>query len=253
MIERTEQQLRREQRGWYFYDFANSAFSSTVVTLFLGPWLTELARNAADATGHIYPLGIEVDARSYWSYLISISVLSQLIFLPAVGAMADATTRKKQLLALLAYIGAGATAAMFWLEGTRYLLGGALFLISNLAFGASIVVYNSFLPEIAPESERDSVSSKGWGMGYLGGGLLLALNLLLYQKAEAIGLDEGLAVRISLASAGVWWALFAIIPMATLHNRPPTAAVLADRAQRGMVAGSFLQLFHTLKEISRLK
>ncbi len=242
----------REQRGWYFYDFANSAFASTVLTLFLGPWLTTLAKNAADAQGLVHPLGISVDARSYWSYLISVSVLSQVIFLPVVGALADASPRKKQLLAFLAYTGAGATMAMFWLDGARYILGGFLFLIANLAFGASIVVYNSFLPEIAPEEQRDAVSSKGWGMGYFGGGLLLGLNLLLYQKAASIGLSESLAVRISLASAGLWWALFSIIPMATLKNRPPAKVVLADRSGHGTVSGSFLQLFHTLREIAKL-
>lgn len=242
----------REQRGWYFYDFANSAFASTVLTLFLGPWLTTLAKNAADAGGLVHPLGIAVDARSYWSYLISLSVLSQLIFLPVIGALADASLRKKQLLAMLAYAGAAATMAMFWLDGARYLLGGVLFLLANLAFGGSIVVYNSFLPEIAPEEQRDSVSSKGWGLGYLGGGLLLGLNLLLYQKAPAIGLSESLAVRISLASAGIWWALFSIIPLATLRNRPPGRVVIAERTGHGMLSGSFLQLFHTLKEIARL-
>ena len=89
-----------------------------------------------------------------------------------------------------------------------------LFLIANLAFGASMVVYNSFLPDIAPPEQRDAVSSTGWGIGYLGGGLLLALNLALFTKAKALGLSEAMAVRINLASAGVWWALFSMIPLA---------------------------------------
>jgi MFS transporter, UMF1 family len=239
----------REQRGWYFYDFANSAFASTVVTLFLGPWLTVLARNAADANGFIYPLGFAVDARSYWSYLISLSVLSQVFFLPVIGALADTVHRKKHLLGLCAYLGASATMAMFFLEGGRYLLGGVLFLIANLAFGASIVIYNAFLADIAPEEQRDEVSSKGWGMGYLGGGLLLGLNLLLYQNAENLGLSEAFAVRISLASAGVWWALFSIIPMAALRNRPPAKRVAPGAP---VLTGSFLQLWTTIKQVRKL-
>lgn len=239
----------REQRGWYFYDFANSAFASTVVTLFLGPWLTVLARNAADANGLVHPLGIPVDARSYWSYLIALSVFSQVLFLPAIGGLADYSARKKQWLGLLAYIGAAATMGMFFLEGTRYFLGGVLFLVANLAFGASMVIYNAFLPEIAAEEDRDAVSSKGWGLGYLGGGLLLALNLLLYQNAENWGFDEGFAVRVSLASAGVWWAFFSMIPLATLRNR---------RSHKPLPEGgipfmdSFLQLIRTLREIRKL-
>jgi len=217
----------REQRGWYFYDFANSAFASTVVTLFLGPYLTSLAKAGADAQGNIFPLGITVDARAYWGYLVSLSVLTQVAVLPLLGALADYSRHKKQLLALFAYLGAGATMAMYLLEGSAYLLGGLLFLAANLTFGASIVIYNSFLPEISTPEDRDAVSSTGWGIGYLGGGLLLALNLLLYLKASALGLSETLAVRISLCSAGVWWAGFTIIPLLTLRNRPPVRCVPA--------------------------
>jgi len=212
---------KREQRGWYMYDFANSTFASTVVTLFLGPYLTALAKAAAGADGRVHPLGIPVDPRSWWGYLISISVITQIFVLPIAGTIADFSPNKKRLMAVFAYTGALATAAMFFLHGDEYLLGGLLFLVANLAFGASIVVYNSFLPQIAPPEQRDAVSSTGWGIGYLGGGLLLALNLALFTKAKALGLSESMAVRINLASAGVWWALFSLIPLAAIRRRPP--------------------------------
>ncbi|MBM3727384.1 MAG: MFS transporter [Acidobacteria bacterium] len=226
-----------ERRGWYFYDWANSAFSTTVVTLFYGPYLTSIAVRAADAEGFIYPLGLKVLAQSYWGYLVSLSVFCQVLILPVIGALAD-RGRKKDLLALLAYLGAGATIAMFWLEGSRYLLGGGLFLLANLAFGASLAVYNSFLPDIAPPEERDAVSARGWGLGYLGGGLLLALNLVLYTKAESFGIEPGFAVRLSLCSAGVWWAAFTLIPLATLKRRPPKTV------ESG---GAILQIIHTFR------
>jgi len=212
---------KREQRGWYMYDWANSTFATTVVTLFLGPYLTALAKAAAGPDGLIHPLGIPLDPRSWWSYLVSLSVMSQVVALPMIGTVADFSPRKKQLMALFAYAGALANVAMFFQKGDAYLAGGALFLISNLAFGASIVVYNSFLPDIAPPEDRDAVSSRGWGIGYLGGGLLLALNLALFAKSRALGLTEAMAVRINLASAGVWWALFTLIPLACLRNRLP--------------------------------
>ena len=231
--------VRREQTGWYFYDWANSAFSTTVVTLFLGPYLTAMAKAAADSRGLIYPLGIPVDPRSYWGYLVALSVLLQVIVLPAAGAMADLSPRKKSWLAAFAYLGAAATMGMFWIQADAYLVGGLLFLFANVAFGCSVVVYNSFLPQIAEPAERDAVSSKGWGIGYLGGGLLLALNLLLYRNAEVFGISEALAVRISLFSAGAWWALFTLIPVATLRDRQP---VLSHRNQ----SSSFHQFAHTL-------
>lgn len=240
---------RGEQRAWYIYDFANSAFASTVVTLFLGPYLTSLAKAGADQGGHIYPLGVQVDARSYWSYLIALSVMTQVVALPMLGSIADYSARKKHLLAVFTWIGAGATLGMFFLEGSLYLLGGILFLIANLSFGGAIVLYNAFLPDIAPEEQRDSVSSTGWGIGYLGGGLLLMLNLLLYQNAATLGLSEGLAVRISLGSAGLWWALFSIYPLARIRQRAP-ARHLAQGEH--LLSTGFLQLFHTIKDMRKL-
>ena len=238
----------REQVGWYFYDWANSAFYTTVVALLFGPYMTGLAKAAADPRGLVHPLGIQVDARACWGYLGSLSVLSQVIFLPVLGAVADYSYRKKRLLAIFAYIGALATLAMFFLEGQAYLLGGLLFLISNLSFGASVVIYNSFLPEIAGVEERDAVSSKGWGIGYLGGGLLLALNLLLFRLAGGLGLTEGQATRISLSSAGAWWALFTIIPLLALRTRHP-ARVLPPG--EGYLAAGLGQLAGTLKDLRK--
>jgi UMF1 family MFS transporter len=132
----------REQRGWYLYDWANSPYFTSVLVVFLGPYLTALAKAAADAKGFIHPFGIPVDARSLYPYLISISVAGQVIFLPVVGAIADYGHRKKELLGLTAFIGAAATVAMFFIEGTNYMLGAALLIVSNISFGASIVVYN---------------------------------------------------------------------------------------------------------------
>jgi UMF1 family MFS transporter len=123
--------------------------------------------------------------------------------------------------------------AMFLLQGKQYLFGGVLFLVANVSFGASIVIYNSFLPEIAPPEDRDAVSSRGWGIGYLGGGLLLALNLVLYLRAGQIGMSESMAVRISMSSAGVWWAVFTIPALLALHNRGPARALPAGQSSVG--------------------
>ena len=238
---------RREQRGWYFYDWANSAFYTTVVTVFFGPYVTTvLARGAADPAGFIYPLGVRVAVRAYWEYLVSAAVVLQVLILPVLGAFADYSRRKKQLLGVFAYLGAAATVAMFFLKGSAYVWGGLLFLLANTAFGASIVIYNSFLPEIAAPEDRDAVSSKGWGIGYIGGGLLLALNLLMYVNPSALGLDEGLAVRLSLASAGVWWAAFTVIPLRALRNRG--AARRLETGERAIPA-SLRRLARTLGEM----
>jgi len=239
---------RREQIGWYFYDWANSAFYTTVITVFLGPYLTEVTKAAADATGFVYPLGIKVAAGSFFPYLVSLSVLLQVFFLPVLGAIADYSRLKKQLLAVFAYVGAFATMGMYFLQGDKYLLGGLLFLVANLSFGASVVLYNAFLPEIASPERRDAVSSYGFATGYVGGGLLLALNLVMFSRAEAFGITTGHAVRISLCSAGAWWALFTIIPLATLKRR---GALKSLPEGQGYVSAGFGQLKHTLSQLPR--
>ncbi len=237
---------RREQKSWYWYDWANSAFTTTVVTLFFGPYITSIAKNAADADGNIDFFGFKLDHGSYWATLISLSVMTQVLVLPVLGSIADSSPRKKWLLGGLAYTGALSTMAMFFLQGDHFLTGGMLFLLANLAFGAGNVVYNSFLPDIASEEDRDAVSSKGFAMGYVGGGLLLALNLGLFLNAERVGLSTGLAVRISLASAGLWWGGFSLIPLFGLRKRTP-------RVQRipgvNVVLQSFKELGHTIKDM----
>jgi UMF1 family MFS transporter len=243
----TEYSLR-EQRGWYLYDWANSTYATSVLLVFLGPYLTALAKAGADASGFIHPFGLPVDARSLYPYLISISVAGQVLFLPVVGAIADFGHRKKELLGLTAFLGAAATIAMFFVQGTNYMLGAWLLILSNVSFGASLVVYNSFLPEIAPPEQRDSVSSRGWALGYAGGGVLLALNLILFFYAAKLGVSESLAVRISLASAGIWWALFTIPVLLALRNRRP--ARVAPPGQNP-VAAAFHQLAHTLRDTRR--
>lgn len=237
---------RREQIGWYFYDWANSAFSTTVVTVFLGPYLASVAASAADEAGLVYPLGIPVASGSFFPYAVSLSVLLQVIFLPILGAIADYSHIKKQLMGIFAYIGAFATMGLFFVQGDNYMLGGGLFLLANLTFGASIVFYNAFLPDIAGPDRRDAVSSQGWALGYLGGGLLLVLNLVLYNSRDALGVPTDVAVRICLASAGLWWAIFTVIPMLTLRVR---ASVKRLPAGEHYWTIGFRQLGHTFSQM----
>jgi len=238
---------RREQIAWYFYDWGSSAFSTTVVTVFLGPYLTTITQAAADANGYVYPLGIPVLAGAFFPYMIALSVLLQVFFLPVLGALADYSHRKKQFFAVAAYLGAFTTMGMYFLQGDNYILGGALLVLSNLSFGAAIVFYNAYLPDIAGPDDRDRVSSQGWALGYLGGGLLLALNLVFVQfLAEPLGVSTAHAVRISLTSAGVWWAVFTLIPLAALKRRAPLKKL--PPGERYATIG-FKQLRHTLSEV----
>jgi MFS transporter, UMF1 family len=237
---------RREQRGWYYYDWANSVFSTSVLTVFLGPYLTEVAKAAADAEGYVYPLGIPVRDGSFFAYAVSVSVLLSVLVMPLAAAVADHTGRKKPILGFFAYLGAGATAGMFFLDGDRYLLGGFLLIVANVAFAVSMVVYNAFLPQIASPRERDAVSSKGWAFGYAAGALVLVANLGLFLGHESLGVAEGTAVRVCLASAGLWWGIFTVIPLRRLRDR--SAEVHEARVSLG---GGWHQLAKTVRELRR--
>ncbi|MCB8908183.1 MULTISPECIES: MFS transporter [unclassified Streptomyces] len=238
---------KREQRGWYFYDFACSVYSTSVITVFLGPYLTSVARAASDAEGFVHPLGIPVRAGSLFAYAVSASLVVAILVMPLAGAVADRTGRKKPLLAAAAYLGAAATAGMFFLAGDRYLLGTFLLIVANASLSVSMVLYNAYLPQISEPDERDAVSSRGWAFGYTSGALVLVLNLVLYSGHDSFGLTEGEAVRICLASAGVWWGAFTVIPLRRLRDRRLGPAV----RERGAAGSGWRQLRETLKDMRR--
>ncbi|GGK89506.1 MFS transporter [Planomonospora parontospora subsp. parontospora] len=246
-VEETPQSRRREQRGWYWYDWANSAFPTTVLTVFLGPYLKKIADTAAAGAEYVSVLWFDIRPSAYYSFVVGVAAILQIILMPMVGALADHTGRKKEIMGAFAYLGAGATVCFWFLSGDRYLLGGLLFIVSSVSFAAAFVVYNSFLPQIATADERDGVSARGWGFGYLGGGLLLAIHLGLFLGHESLGVAEGDAVRLALASAGLWWGGFTVIPMLRLRNR--RAAARSGETVGRAVTGSFRQLGRTLKDL----
>ncbi|MFF5146777.1 MFS transporter [Streptomyces sp. NPDC013157] len=229
-------ELRREQRGWYFYDWACSVYSTSVLTVFLGPYLTSVADHAADADGYVHPLGIPVRAGSFFAYSVSLSVILAVVLMPLVGSAADRTGRKKQLLGVAAYTGAAATTGMFFLDGDRYLLGGLLLIVANAAQSVALMLYNSYLPQIAPPEERDTISSRGWAFGYASGSLVLIVNLVLYSAHDSFGLSETEAVRVCLAAAGLWWGAFTLVPLRRLRDRGGRAAEAAAPGLRQLAA-----------------
>lgn len=246
---------RREIFGWTMYDWACSAFSTTVGGVLLGPYVTTLAQNAVGDNGVIFSLGFlgDVTAKSLWPYTTSASVLLQVFLLPVLGAVADYTNLKKRILLLFTYIAVVATCLLFFVTNGLFLLGALLFIVANVSFGGAIVMVNAYLPEITTEDQRDKVSSRGFALGYLGGGLLLALNLALLT-IKPFGLSTEWTVRISLLSAGLWWGGFAIITFLNLKVRE-AARTLAPGQNLltvgfGELRGSFrelLRLPHTMR------
>ena len=247
----------REQKAWYWYDWANSAYVTTIATVLFAPYLTSVAERAAcgfvtdedkglKCEANLHVLGLAVSPGSLVFYVVTIATIASALLLPIVGAAADRSARKKSIMAGFAWAGSVAAALMFFVTGSDWQLGVVLLLAANICLGSSLVVYDAILCEIALPDERDRVSSRGWALGYLGGGLLLAVNLAVVTLHDSLGMGTGLAVRVSMLSAAVWWAAFTVIPYRGIRNREPVAV---EREPGGLVRQSFGQLVATLKDM----
>jgi len=245
----------REQKAWYWYDWANSAYVTTIATVLFAPYLTSVAER--DACGfvtddnqkceaNLHVLGIGISPGSLVFYVVTIATIASALLLPIVGAAADRSARKPLIMAGFAWAGSVAAGLMFFVTGTDWQLGVALLFVANICLGSSLVVYDAILCEISRPDERDHVSSRGWALGYLGGGLLLAVNLAVVTLHDSIGLSTEVAVRLSMLSAALWWATFTIIPYRGIRNRPPVAV---EREPGGLVRQSFGQLGATLRDM----
>lgn len=252
--------LNPEQRAWCTYDWANSVFQTSVLTVFLSLHLTSVAQADARAGGQPCPtalrdcavslFGHQVQAGSVFGFLLAASTAVQLLVLPITGAIADRARNKRAILAGFAFLGAAATAALALVGGTDWVLGAGLFVLANLCYYGSVVVYYAFLPEIAGPDDRDEVSARGWAFGYLGGGLCLAINIGIIQLRGLAGLSESDAIRVCFVVCGLWWAVFTLVPLRGLDDRPAgrAAGEPSEPGERGtaLLLGGFRQLGRTL-------
>lgn len=237
----------REQKAWYWYDWANSAYTTTIGTVFFGPYFIGLAENAVGGEdGRFEVVGLSLPPGALFFWLITISTILSALLLPLLGAVADRTANKKGLLAGFAWAGALFATLIFFSTGDNWALAAVGIVGGNLCFGAAGVINDSILPLISTEDERDRVSSRGWAFGYLGGGILLVLNLVVFLGHDAIGLSEALAARLCMLSAAAWWAGFTLIPFLWLRDHPPVHVVPESG---GLVRQSFGQLGATLKDM----
>lgn len=242
----------REIFGWKMYDWANSAFSTVIVGALYGPYLTEITQRVVGENGTVFELGPlgTITAKSFFPTCVSVAVFLQVFLLPILGSVADYSNLKKKMMALFCYIAVAATCLMFFVTGRLYWLGGLLFIIANLGFGAAVVFYNSFLNDITTEDQRDKVSSRGFAYGYLGGGLLLGVCFLLVNNAARVGLETLMAVRLSLLATGLWWGGFALISFARLKSR---AAEKSLPSGKSYLTVGFAELGRTFRELARLR
>lgn len=241
----------REIFGWMLYDWANSAFYTTVIAVLLGPYLVAMAEASVGKDGLILDLWLfRVTTGGFPAFCLAISVVSMVVFLPVLGAIADYTHLKKRLMAIFCYLGVVASSLLFFVTGDSYIIGGILMIIANIGFAAANVFYNAFLVDIATEDKRDRVSSYGYGAGYIGGFLMLIGNLAIIEFSDSLGMTKGIAVRVSFLIASLWWGVFAFISFRLIRNRNAAKAIPENRT---IVTIGFAELWETLKELRRLR
>lgn len=224
------------------YDWANSAFATTVMAAVLPVYYQQVA-------GSGLPPG---QALTYWGYTTSLALLLIAVASPVLGAAADFLGAKKRFLAGFVGLGVTFTAALWWVREGDWLYASAVFILGNIGFAGANVFYESLLPHIADHDEIDRVSTAGYAIGYVGGGLLLALNLAWILSPGTFGIpDTATASRLSLLSVSVWWLVFSV-PVFRRVPEPPAHAWRAEAGQNPIRVG-FQRVVGTLAEVRRFR
>lgn len=203
--------MSKQQISWAFYDWANSAFATTVMAGFFPLFFAQYW------AGDLPP-----GERTYWlGWASSIASIVVMILAPLLGGLADRRGYKKSFLFIATVFGAASTAALFWVSQGDWSAALILFTLGSIGFFAGISFYDSLIVHVAKHAELDRVSSLGYGFGYLGGGLLFALNVFMFQKPETFGLASGAsAILLSFLMVGLWWLLFSLPLFFNVHEAP---------------------------------
>jgi UMF1 family MFS transporter len=224
---------RSEQtKAWCFYNWADHAWATPVAAALIGPWMLALADNAVGDHGTLIALGaLRLKAAAFPSAMITVAALVQLAILPSLGVAADTRETKRTWLGWACAAGSTVCVALAFTGGSEWLLVGLLYLAGSVIEGVSDLTWNGMLPELAPPEDRDMLSSRGTAVGYLGGGLILLVDLLLVDLHGPIGITKSDAVRICFALAGLWWAGFGWRSLRRLH--PPARSTGSTPSLRG--------------------
>lgn len=235
-----ERQLdKKKVWSWAFYDWANSAYATTVVAGFFPVFFKEYWSAGSSVTMSSFQLGL---AHSVESLLIA-------LLAPLLGAIADRSAGKIRFLFWFTVLGVAMTAGLYLVARGDWLMAAILFALSGVGFSGANVFYDSLLLNVATEEKTDYVSALGFALGYLGGGILFALNVAMTQWPHVFGLaNVATAVRLSFLLVAVWWAIFTIPVL--LFVREPQAGRTAGLAS---VRAGFRQLVSTFHEIRRLR
>ena len=226
-----DSEYRTRVRAWTLYDWANSAFATTILAAVLPVYYSQVAGRT---------LGSAAQATAYWTATLSISLIVVAILAPILGTISDLRRRKKSLLAASVLVGAVGVSLLVFVGTGDWLIASLAFIIARIGFAAGNVFYDALLPHVARDEDIDRVSTMGYAVGYLGGGLLLAINIIMIFT-----LGDSLGTRLSFLSVGIWWIVFSI-PILRRVPEPP-AAVATEPG--GLLSVTFKRLGETFAHL----
>ena len=238
---RDETTYKRRINAWAMYDWANSAFATTILASLLPVYYSTVAGSA---------LPSEATATAYWSLTISFSLFVLAILSPILGTISDVMRSKKRFLSI--FIGGGVlgTGLLIFVSTGDWLLASLCFVLGRIGFGGSIVFYDALLPHVARAEDRDWVSTRGYALGYLGGGILLAINVAMFFFIPD-SVFENAGIRLSFLSVAIWWLVFSL-PI--LRHVPEPPSVMATLKRGETVLGvSIRRLRETFGNITRYR
>jgi len=229
---------KRVENAWAMFDWANSAYSLVISTAVFPPFFASVAPDIVSV------FGISVDSNSLYSYSVSLAFLLIAFMIPMLSGIADYSGKRMWFLKLFTVIGSLSCMALYFFDGPGdVMLGLGAFILGTIGFGAGLVFYNAYLPEIATEDKYDDVSARGYGFGYIGSVILLIIILLMISFYESLGLpDSGAAIRIGFFLVGIWWLGFASL---TFRRLPPDS-------KKSLDSGLIRKGIGELKEVARV-
>ena len=233
--------LSKEVISWAFYDWANSAFATTVIAGFFPIFFKSFWANSLSDTESTALLGL---ANSLSGFFI-------LIFAPFLGALADITFRKKYMLVFFMLIGAGSTASFFFIYEGYWMIAVIAYILASIGFSSGNIFYDSLIIDVSNDQSRNQVSAFGFAMGYLGGGILFVVNVLMYLQPNIFGLASEIdAVLFSFLSVAIWWSIFTLPLIKFVKERK---GEITSLSLTSTVKNSFFRVINTFKEIRQYK
>jgi UMF1 family MFS transporter len=228
-------------RSWMMYDWANSAFATTIMAAVLPEFYSSVAGYTLEKT----------IATSYWGYSNTIAMLIIAITAPILGAIGDHSAAKKRFLGGFAIIGILATGLLIGIGSGMWVYASLLYIFGRIGFGGANIFYDSLLPHVAKPDEIDRVSAGGYAYGYFGGGILLSINVFMILKPNLFGISNAeWGSRISFLTVAIWWAVFSL-PIFKNVSEPP--AIISKDESPNAIFAAYQRLKGTFRDIRKFK